>query len=157
MTRRSVLAAVVFALGLLMAGGRAVGHADLNAAINAYRVASGLTPLPESTLLEAVAHQRAVEVGTTTYRSHVDLTARLGCWRWGEIIAWRTTGYESPAYYVAAWAGSPPHNAIMLGDWAVIGSGTYLAADGFTYAVALFLTPCIPIVEEIPDTAMGRP
>ena len=120
-------------------------HDDLNAAANAYRG----SPLTTSALLEDVAHQRAVEVASVW--AHVDLTGRLGCYAWGEIIAAHTTP-QSAEGFIAQWDGSPPHKAILLGSWTWIGSGTY-EANGRTYAVILFLNPC-SIVDVIPDTAM---
>lgn len=145
-------------LSLLLSVSPAAAHADLNAAVNAYRAAPGLPTLATSALLETVAHQRAVEVSVNF--SHVDLSQRVGC-SWGEIIA-SNSGTSDPVSHAVwtQWANSPAHDAVMRGGWTDIGSGTYVSGSR-TYLVVLFLNPCgpqgPPIVDVIPDTAMGGP
>jgi len=112
-------------------------------AVNAYRVSVGESDLPTSALLTRVALERVIEITVTGEFAHTDLTQRLGCWSWGEIIAWNK-GYADPlAQAVIGWIGSPSHLAVMTGNWAEIGSAAYFQpSTGRTYFVSLFSRPC---------------
>lgn len=50
--------------------------------------------------------------------------------RVGEIVA---AGYQDVASVVDGWMNSPPHKAIILGDFAAAGAGIAYASDGTRY------------------------
>jgi hypothetical protein len=77
------------------------------------------------------------------FQHNGNLGARLGCWSWGENLAYNG-GYSDPVgQLITQWANSPLHLAVMVGDWTAIGSASYYDANtGRTWFVSLFMRPC---------------
>ena len=105
--------------------------------VNAERIAEGLSPLTESTLLDQAAAVRCGEItnvfshtrpdGSSCFTAMQEAGALYS--RAGENIA---IGQSSPAQVVRAWMDSPGHRAnIMNGEFRYIGVSVRPSNDGY--------------------------
>ncbi|WP_432495357.1 CAP domain-containing protein [Kineococcus gypseus] len=130
-------------LGCALAGAAALGGAGTAAAapvpathpdvqerqvvdgINAERAARGLPPLAELADVSAVAQRWAdAEAATGQYRHNPAAGAELaGYSATGEVIHLSLRLDTDGAWAVRGWMDSPPHRAILLGDFTGVGVG----------------------------------
>ncbi len=116
----------------------AIGIATVTA-INTERDRSGLSVLAYGPALAAEADGWArgmARRGAIGHEGFADRIARAApnC-AGGECVAY--TWVDTPAAAVASWMGSPPHRAILLGDFDACGSGRAKGADGAVYWCAI--------------------
>jgi uncharacterized protein YkwD len=122
-------------------GGSAIA-CEVLSLVNAQRAAQSppLAPLAYSVSLEssAAAHDdfmiahgcfEHVCSGEADVATRIAATGYVAM-GWGETIA---AGYASPADVVNGWMQSPPHRAILLGDFAEVGIAYAECASGCTY------------------------
>lgn len=114
-------------------------------AVNAQRQAAGLAPLTLDSRLCAIASVRAREASVNWSHTRPDGSGSLTVLRQygyaygaaGENLYFGAGGAES---IVSKWMSSDAHrNQVLMAEAAVIGVGSYTAADGLTYVAALFV------------------
>jgi uncharacterized protein YkwD len=115
--------------------------------INQRRAASGLPGLTPHGAL-AVAAQKYADLsfahGPFSLSHNLDGTPRdranrEGYYGWiGEVLV---TGEQSAQSLMNNWMASPPHAAILMGDYAEMGvgchEGPYTTPEGYTFQIAL--------------------
>lgn len=113
-----------------------VEHAQLAHQVHAMRSYYGLPPLPESPDLSAIAtdHSWAMAKSQSVYHS-TTLSQVPGPWSSvGENVAAASRIWLT----IRAMMDSPPHRALILGDWTDIGYGHIRASDGRVYVTLVF-------------------
>ena len=98
--------------------------------INSERAAQGLPPLTIDSRLVEAARRHSQDMATNNFFDHIGSDgstpgqrireAGYSYSRAGETIA---GGYSSPSSVVQGWMNSPPHRAILLGDFVHVGVG----------------------------------
>jgi hypothetical protein len=119
----------------------------LTALTNNIRTNAGLTALQPSAILDQIALKRAHEISENfAHRSiNPEIDANFSCWEeWGGIIEWaKPISDVTDQILVQRWYESPEHRVIMLGNYDLIGSATYVQASTNTvWAVEIFLRTC---------------
>jgi len=113
---------------------------DLVAALNAARAQHGRPALAADARLAGVAAGWAAGMAARGRLAHGDFGGRIAAAfparPGGETIA---EGASTAAAVVALWLASPPHRAILVGDFTLVGWGRAAAADGTTYWCADFV------------------
>jgi uncharacterized protein YkwD len=116
---------------------RATLRAALRCAVNAERGAHGLGTLRADRHLNRAAKRHARDMVRHDYFAHErpgwTFAGRLAAAGWtgtraAEAIAWGCDGRGSALATLGAWLESPPHRAIVLGDYAGAGIGLALGA-----------------------------
>jgi uncharacterized protein YkwD len=116
---------------------RAALRAALRCAVNAERGAHGLSTLRADRHLNRAARRHARDMVRHHYFAHErpgwTFAGRLAAAGWtgtraAEAIAWGCDGRGSALATLGAWLESPPHRAILLGDYARAGIGLALGA-----------------------------
>ena len=129
--RASVAAGACRDAGALIASQATLRRA-VRCVINQQRAGHGLRALRANRRLARAARRHARDMARHNYFSHVSLRGtdplrrvRAAGWRRGvgETLAWGCGPQASPGAIVAAWLGSPPHRAIILGRGQVVGIG----------------------------------
>jgi uncharacterized protein YkwD len=114
--------------------------------LNAYRVSKGLSKVRVSIALTRAANAHSKDMAANTFMSHTSSDGTSTGTRikkyypyntgWGEIIAY---GYTTGAQVFQAWKNSPSHDAVMRGDYLVVGISRVLsAANNYYYWTADF-------------------
>ena len=108
--------------------------------LNAYRVSKGLSKVRVSIALTRAANAHSKDMATNMFMSHTssdgtDTFTRIKKYYshntgMGEIIAY---GYTTGAQVFQAWKNSPGHDAIMRGDYVVVGISRVLSAGNNYY------------------------
>jgi uncharacterized protein YkwD len=126
---------------------RAALRRAIRCVLNQQRARNGLNRLAPNRRLGRAANRHAADMARHNYFSHVSLRGtdplrrvRAAGWRGGigETLAWGCGTQASPAAIVAAWLGSPPHRAIILGRGRVVGIG-YARGPGCSGGRAFFV------------------
>lgn len=121
------------------AGASLPGPADLAAAINRAREARGMQALARDAGLERSAADEVAGCVAAGVLRHYDFAWRIAVVHpgipAGEDIA---AGYATPDAVVAAWMADPPHRAILLGHWDMVGGASAAGRDGTIYVAADF-------------------
>ena len=137
--RRLALTPVAaFAALLLSSAAAADPAADaVVAEVNALRLSAGAAPLEASPALERSSRRWARRLARRGVLRHSRMREnRKGFRRLGEVIERQPGRIPTPQAAVAAWAGSPPHRAVLLDPkLRFIGVG-HAAGKGATYWVA---------------------
>ena len=105
--------------------------------VNADRAASGLGALTRNPALDAVAAAWAAQMGAAGVLSHNPSFASQVPAGWsgaGENVAY---GQPTGTAMEAAWMGSAPHRANILGDYTDIGIA-FVTVGGATWGVQVF-------------------
>ncbi|HET9878939.1 MAG TPA: cell wall-binding repeat-containing protein [Candidatus Limnocylindria bacterium] len=120
---------------------------------NQRRASEGKPAVAYHALLEAISHERAIQMASVDNFSHnlayVDgrLKAAGACFTGlGEIIAWEA-GYATydPARTMASWWASPGHHAVIVGDYnAAGGSHATAPSSGRIYSAMVWVKFCTP-------------
>lgn len=133
----------------------ALADTTLDALANQVRIEHGLPTVPTSSLLTDLAARRATEASVVF--DHRDISPDLAgvCWTWwGENLYARTTWDYTHEHAMEAWVNSPHHlDNLLYPTWDILGSATFAADDGMTYAVQVFVDLCDPA----PSTAPAPP
>ncbi|HYY02946.1 MAG TPA: CAP domain-containing protein [Gaiellaceae bacterium] len=119
--------------------------ASLVASVNAVRAQHGLPQLHRARALDASALMKAEAIRSCGSFSHTPCGMpatrtfqRTGYFRGqvrvGENLYWGTGSLGSPASAIAAWLGSSPHRANLLGRWHDAGVGIVHASSLFGHA-----------------------
>jgi uncharacterized protein YkwD len=113
---------------------------ELAALVNADRIGRGLPAFEWHELLWVAANGHSTEMAANGIMRHqgdngsnaaARITAAGFHWSiWGEALG---VGYTDSALLLASWLGSPPHRAILLGNFRSIGIAVVLAASGVPY------------------------
>jgi uncharacterized protein YkwD len=111
----------------------------LFAAINAARSSARLAPLARHAGLDATASGWAAQIARAGRLDHGDFAGRIAAVRPG-VEAGETIGegYPDGTSEVAGWIKDPPHRAILLGDYRVVGVGVAVGRGGSLWWVADF-------------------
>lgn len=108
--------------------------------VNAQRAQRGLAPLTWSDPVGEAAYVHSADMAKMGRMQHdgsdgSDAGDRLIAagfrWSsWGETVG---AGQSTPADIVGAWMDSPPHKAILLGEFRYVGVSKVLGANGVPY------------------------
>ncbi len=109
-------------------------------ALNAARVERGLPLLEWNDQVASAAQIHSDDMARSAVMQHAgsdgsragDRLTRVGFrWgAWGEAVA---AGQPTPEDVITAWLNSPPHRAILLGDYRYVGIGRATSAAGTPY------------------------
>jgi len=138
--------------------------------INQERAAQGLPPLNIDSRLVQAARRHSQDMATNNFFSHYGSDGsspgqRIREAGYNYVSAGETIagGYPSPSSVVQGWMNSPPHRAILLGNFVDVGVG-YAYNSGSTYGhywTADFASPSgwnpTPTPTSIPPTATPAP
>ncbi len=114
-------------------------RSDVASLVATARGADHLSPIPRSSVLDAIASTRARQI---TRRFAHDLIPVPGASLWGEVIAWDSYPVRiAGAQAVAMFLGSPEHRRIMLGRWTAYGVGAASRAGRWYVAVVFARWP----------------
>jgi uncharacterized protein YkwD len=119
---------------------------------NRERAARGLSPLRPSRRLARAARRHSADMVRHHYFAHPSSSGasvvsriartgflrRRGAWHVGEVLAWGSGAYATPASRMAELMNSPRHRRIILGSFRYVGAGVALgvpfsSAPGATY------------------------
>jgi uncharacterized protein YkwD len=118
---------------------RATLRAALRCAVDAQRGAHGLAALRPDRHLQRAARRHARDMVRHSYFAHEragwTFAGRLAAAGWSggsaaEAIAWGCDGRGSPLATLQSWLASPPHRAIVLGNYRRVGVGLVLGTPG---------------------------
>ncbi len=159
MTRKPIIASLLFGASLLLAGCASNRNASderidfleiaIYRAVNSYRSANGLAPLMYDRRIADIAraHSQAMADGRTPF-SHEGALERAsqararvpGSGRVSENLAWSTPREELPPFFVDRWRTSERgHHETMLGGYTMTGVGVAIAEDGRVFVTHLFI------------------
>lgn len=108
--------------------------------LNAQRAAQGLAALAWNGQVAQAAQIHSDDMARSSIMQHAgsdgsragDRLTRVGFrWSaWGEAVA---AGQQTPDDVIRAWMNSPPHRAILLGNYRYVGIGLATSASGTPY------------------------
>jgi uncharacterized protein YkwD len=114
-------------------------RAALRCAVDAERGGHGLAALRPDRRLHRAARRHARDMVRHSYFAHEragwTFAGRLAAAGWtggsaAEAIAWGCDGRGSPLATLQGWLASPPHRAIVLGNYRRVGVGLVLGTPG---------------------------
>lgn len=119
---------------------------DLLGAVNVLRNGSGMPPVVLDDLLTEAAQSHARFMADKQVLSHTGLNGSsvadrvdAAGYKWNSVGECVASGYTHADATIAAWADSPGHRRIMIGDYKHVGFG-YATSDR-PYWVAVFAKP----------------